>query len=53
VAVVDIEVVSVPPAQPEGDASSAAGRAGMPGPREVRPESWMPCGGTGEVMGTA
>jgi hypothetical protein len=30
---IDVEAVPVAPAQPEGDASSAAGRAGMPVPR--------------------
>jgi hypothetical protein len=35
----DVEVVLVAPAQPEGDTSSVAGRAGAPELRVVRPES--------------
>jgi hypothetical protein len=30
------------PVQPEGDASSATGRAGTPKPRVAQPESWTP-----------
>jgi hypothetical protein len=40
----DVEAVSVAPAQPEGDASSAAGRAGTPESWVARPESWTPRG---------
>jgi hypothetical protein len=38
--IIDVEAVSVAPAQPEGDASSAAGRATTSVPRVVRPELW-------------
>jgi hypothetical protein len=36
----DVEAVAVAPAQPEGDVSSAAGRAGTPVPRVARLELW-------------
>jgi hypothetical protein len=38
----DVEAVSVAPAQFDGDASSAVGRARTPEPRVVRLESWTP-----------
>jgi hypothetical protein len=38
VAAADVEAVSVAPAQPEGDTSSAAGRAGTVEPWVARPE---------------
>jgi hypothetical protein len=41
-AIADVEAVSVALAQPEGDVSSAMGRARMPEPRVVRPELWTP-----------
>jgi hypothetical protein len=44
VATADVEAVSVAPAQPEGDTSSPAGRAGTPEPWVARPESWTPRG---------
>jgi hypothetical protein len=42
VAAADVEAVPVAPAQPEGDASSAAGRTGMPGLWVAWSESWTP-----------
>jgi hypothetical protein len=41
-ATADIEAVSVAPTQPEGDVSSARGRAGTPVAQVARSESWMP-----------
>jgi hypothetical protein len=38
--IVDVEAVSVALVQPEGDASSAAGRAMTSMPRVVRSELW-------------
>jgi hypothetical protein len=39
-AAADVEAVSVAPAQPEGDASSAMGRAETPEPWVAWPDSW-------------
>jgi hypothetical protein len=44
VASADVEAVSVAPAQPEGDASSAAGRAGTPELWLAQLKSWTPRG---------
>jgi hypothetical protein len=64
-ATTDVEVVSVVPAQPEGDVSSTASRAGTPEPWLAWPESRTPglrmarggvevtMWGAAEVVGTA
>jgi hypothetical protein len=39
-----VEVVSVAPVKPDGDVSSAAGRAGTPKSLVAQPKSWVPRG---------